>query len=92
MVCTEGRLVTFPNTVQHRVAPFALADPTKPGHRKILALFLIDPHRRVISTANVPPQQAEWAGDQGALAQGLMTMEEAKSYQVVCTYVTTICG
>ncbi|OJK04301.1 hypothetical protein ASPACDRAFT_73958 [Aspergillus aculeatus ATCC 16872] len=82
VVCNEGRLVTFPNTVQHRVAPFALADPTKPGHRKILALFLIDPHRRVISTANVPPQQAEWAGDQGALAQGLMTMEEAKAYRL----------
>ncbi|PYI25848.1 hypothetical protein BP00DRAFT_430851 [Aspergillus indologenus CBS 114.80] len=82
VACNEGRLVTFPNTVQHRVAPFALADPTRPGHRKILALFLIDPNRRVISTANVPPQQAEWAGDQGALAQGLMTMEEAKAYRL----------
>ena len=56
----EGRLLTFPNTLQHRVSPFELADPSKPGHRKILALFLVDPHFRVISTANVPPQQADW--------------------------------
>jgi hypothetical protein len=59
--CREGRLITFPNTLQHRVAPFALADRSQPGHRKILALFLIDPHNRIISSANVPPQQDEWA-------------------------------
>ncbi|CAA7268687.1 unnamed protein product [Cyclocybe aegerita] len=56
----EGRLLTFPNILQHRVQPFELQDPTKPGHRKILALFLIDPHFRVISTAKVPPQQKDW--------------------------------
>ncbi|KAL2849752.1 hypothetical protein BJX68DRAFT_275968 [Aspergillus pseudodeflectus] len=55
-----GRLLTFPNTLQHCVSPFSLEDPTKPGHRKILALFLIDPTRRVISTANVPPQREDW--------------------------------
>ena len=56
----KGRLITFPNTFQHRVRPFSLADKTKPGHRKILALFLVDPHIRIISTANVPCQQKEW--------------------------------
>lgn len=59
VVCKQGRLLTFPNTVQHRVSPFSLADPSKPGHRKILALFLVDPHRRVISSANVPPQRED---------------------------------
>jgi hypothetical protein len=50
------------NIFQHRVGPFSLADKTKPGHRKILALFLVDPHIRIISTANVPCQQkAFWA-------------------------------
>ncbi|KAJ5740847.1 hypothetical protein N7493_000719 [Penicillium malachiteum] len=58
--CHQGRLLTFPNILQHCVSPFQLADPTKPGHRKILALFLIDPHIRVNSTANVPPQRADW--------------------------------
>ncbi|MCJ1467440.1 hypothetical protein MMC07_006065 [Pseudocyphellaria aurata] len=62
VVAKEGRLLTFPNTLQHRVAPFRLSDPTKPGHRKILALFLIDPHRPIISTAHVPCQQKDaWA-------------------------------
>ncbi|CAA7268673.1 unnamed protein product [Cyclocybe aegerita] len=56
----EGRLLTFPNILQHQVQPFGLKDSTKPGHRKILALFLVDPHMRVLSTANVPPQQKEW--------------------------------
>ncbi|TFK27630.1 hypothetical protein FA15DRAFT_666301 [Coprinopsis marcescibilis] len=56
----EGRLITFPNILQHQVQPFSLEDETKSGHRKILALFLVDPHVRVISTACVPAQQMEW--------------------------------
>lgn len=60
ITCSENRLITFPNVLQHQVQPFSLADKTKPGHRKILALFLVDPGIRIISTANVPPQQREW--------------------------------
>ncbi|TQW11586.1 WD40 repeat 2 [Cordyceps javanica] len=56
----EGRLIAFPNLYQHRVSPFELKDRSKPGHRKILALFLVDPKIPVISTACVPPQQAHW--------------------------------
>ncbi|KAI0410008.1 hypothetical protein F4802DRAFT_543020 [Xylaria palmicola] len=56
----QGRLLAFPNVFQHRVSPFQLADPTKPGHRRFVALWLVDPHLRVVSTANVPPQQADW--------------------------------
>ncbi|KAK3991074.1 hypothetical protein QBC44DRAFT_57751 [Cladorrhinum sp. PSN332] len=56
----EGRLLAFPNVFHHRVSGFKLADPTKPGHRRFIALWLVDPCTRIISTANVPPQQAEW--------------------------------
>ena len=49
---------------QHRVEPFELADSTKSGRRRILALFLIDPSVRVLSTTDVPPQQADWALDE----------------------------
>ncbi|KAL3446684.1 hypothetical protein BJX65DRAFT_308852 [Aspergillus insuetus] len=56
----ERRLLTFPNVLQHRVSSFGLADTSKPGHRKILALFLVDPNYRIISSANVPPQSEEW--------------------------------
>ena len=59
----EGRLLTFPNIFQHQVQPFSLVDRTKPGHRKILALFLVDPHLPILSTANVPCQQRDWWRD-----------------------------
>ncbi|KAI9753168.1 MAG: hypothetical protein M1835_001022 [Candelina submexicana] len=58
----QGRLITFPNIYQHRVDPFRLQDETKPGHRKILAFFLVDPNIRIISTANVPCQRRDWWG------------------------------
>ncbi|KAF8960406.1 hypothetical protein BDZ97DRAFT_2077483 [Flammula alnicola] len=57
---SEGRLLTFSNILQHRVGPFKLADPAKPGHRKIVALFLVDPNIKVISTAHVPCQRQDW--------------------------------
>ncbi|KAF2811084.1 uncharacterized protein BDZ99DRAFT_462360 [Mytilinidion resinicola] len=56
----QGRLLAFPNVFQHRVSSFKLIDPTKPGHRRFIALWLVDPTRRIISTANVPPQQDWW--------------------------------
>jgi Protein of unknown function (DUF4246) len=63
ILCKEGRLVTLPNTLQHRVLPFELADKSKPGHRKILAIFLVDPNLHIISTASVPPQCRDWWSD-----------------------------
>ena len=56
----EDRCIAFPNTYQHRVSSFSLEDPTRPGHRKILALFLVDPNVQLPSTTHVPPQQASW--------------------------------
>lgn len=60
VVTRQGRLLAFPNILQHKVEPFRLEDPHKPGHRKILAMFLVDPHIRILSTANVPPQRRDW--------------------------------
>ncbi|KAL3670205.1 hypothetical protein V7S43_004518 [Phytophthora oleae] len=56
----ESRCVVFSNWLQHRVQPFTLEDPSKPGVRKILAFFLVDPENLVPSTAVIPPQQEEW--------------------------------
>ena len=56
----EDRLIAFPNGFQHRVGDFKLIDPTRPGQRKILALFLVAPTIPIISTANIPPQQHDW--------------------------------
>lgn len=60
--CIEDRLIVFPNIFQHKVAPFSLADTTKPGHRKILCFFIVDPNNdKVMTTDRVPPQQLNWA-------------------------------
>ncbi|PWY70308.1 hypothetical protein BO94DRAFT_539764 [Aspergillus sclerotioniger CBS 115572] len=56
----QGRLVTFPNVREHRVEPFKLVDPTISGHYRSIKLYLVDPHYRVCSTRNVPPQQHHW--------------------------------
>jgi hypothetical protein len=55
-----GRILVFPNIYQHSVAPFSLVDPTKPGNRKILVFFLVDPTQRIISSATIPPQGPRW--------------------------------
>jgi len=59
----EGRLLVFPNCLQHQVQPFELSDKSQPGHRKILAMFLVDPNRPILSSAVVPPQQKDWWAD-----------------------------
>ncbi|RGP63053.1 hypothetical protein FSPOR_8853 [Fusarium sporotrichioides] len=63
VVTKQDRMLFFPNVYQHHVSPFELVDKSRPGHRKILALFLVDPSIPIISTANVPPQQRHWFED-----------------------------
>ena len=60
VITKTNRCVAFPNLYQHQVQSFHLEDPTKPGHRRILAFFLVDPTQRVLSATDVAPQQCEW--------------------------------
>ena len=60
VITKEDRCIAFPDLYQHLVSPFRLADPTKPGHRKILVFFLVDPHFTFPSASVVAPQQASW--------------------------------
>ena len=69
-----GRALAFPNILQHRVSPFRLADPSRPGHRKILVFFLVEPSVTIASTSDVPPQQP-WS------LTSTMTLEQAKEYR-----------
>ncbi|KLO91927.1 Uncharacterized protein LW93_14823 [Fusarium fujikuroi] len=78
----EGRLLAFPNVFQRRVSSFKLQGPTKPGHRRFIALWLVDPHRRILSTANVPPQQKDWWTGSGEVPSGLMDIEEARTHRL----------
>lgn len=66
-----GRALFFPNVFQHRVSPFRLHDTNRNGHRKILALFLVDPAIPIISTSRVPPQRRDWWAQETGLDGGL---------------------
>ncbi|PBK83540.1 hypothetical protein ARMGADRAFT_1137151 [Armillaria gallica] len=57
-----GHCIAFPNMYQHCVSPFSLLDPSKPGYRKIVALFLVDPELESPrpSTTIIPPQRLDW--------------------------------
>ncbi|XWV26811.1 hypothetical protein QJ857_gp0240 [Tupanvirus soda lake] len=65
----EDMCLVFPNFMQHQVSEFNLVDKNKPGCRKILVFFLIDPSSRILSTADVKPQQS------------VMSLEDAKLYR-----------
>jgi len=56
---SNGSCIAFPNIYQHQVAPFKLEDDTRPGHRKILVMFLVDPAFSIPSATTVAPQQRE---------------------------------
>lgn len=83
----EDRLVVFPNGFQHRVGNFKLVDPAKPGHRKILALFLVAPTIPIISTANVPPQQRDWWARQVKLDESRVGQLPAELVDIIAMNV-----
>ncbi|EGF77110.1 hypothetical protein BATDEDRAFT_3905, partial [Batrachochytrium dendrobatidis JAM81] len=56
----NGRCAVYPNRYQHKEQSFELADPTQPGHCKILTFFVVNPVCRIVSTAHVAPQQPQW--------------------------------
>lgn len=79
---SQGRALFFPNLLQHRVQPFSLADRSRPGHRKVLALFLVDPAIPIISTANVPPQQPHWSAGRETQGTADCTISEAEAKSI----------
>jgi hypothetical protein len=97
-ITKSGRALAWPNIYQHRVAPFELVDQTKPGHRKILAIFLVDPSIKPIPSAtNVLPQRLDWVLDtlqdlrldpQSALSQLPAELVHAIGEYLPDTYVT----
>ncbi|KAJ5086395.1 hypothetical protein NUU61_007702 [Penicillium alfredii] len=57
---SPGRLTVYPNIFENQHSGFLLADRSRPGHCKTLVFSLVDPHIRIISSANVPPQRKDW--------------------------------
>ncbi|KDQ52810.1 hypothetical protein JAAARDRAFT_39798 [Jaapia argillacea MUCL 33604] len=74
VITKEDKCLAFPNIYQHRVAPFELVDPTKPGVRRILCFFLVDPTTKILSTSDVPPQQRRWYEDELAKIPALLNL------------------
>lgn len=64
--CPQGRLLAWPNTLHPRLEPFDLMDTSQAGHKRFIIMSLVDPHYRIISTRNVPPQQHRWWFDRVA--------------------------
>lgn len=52
-----GRSIAFPNLFQHKVESFHLDDPSKPGYRRILVFFLVNPDVEIPSTVDLDPKQ-----------------------------------
>ncbi|KAI0773048.1 hypothetical protein BD413DRAFT_656192 [Trametes elegans] len=88
IVAEEGKCVAFPNIYQHHVDAFELADPTKPGHRKILCFFLVDPFTRILSTSDVPPQQEGWTMNEMLRAPALLNLP-VELFDLVADYTKT---
>ncbi|KDQ58584.1 hypothetical protein JAAARDRAFT_128431 [Jaapia argillacea MUCL 33604] len=72
----EDKCIVFPNVYQHRFDPFKLADSSKPGFRKILSFFLVDPSLPILSTSKVPPQQRSWYTDELGAGTSLLNLSK----------------
>ena len=56
----DGPCWSFPSVMQSRTEAYALLDPTRPGRRRLLRIHLVNPHYRLCSARNTPPQRHEW--------------------------------
>ncbi|KAJ6144012.1 Protein of unknown function DUF4246 [Penicillium samsonianum] len=59
-ISRNGQFLAWPNTLRSKAEPFSLADPLRPGYLRFATLWLVDPHYRICSTQNVPPQDPIW--------------------------------
>ncbi|KAJ2414315.1 hypothetical protein GGI10_002460, partial [Coemansia sp. RSA 2530] len=58
----SGGYICYPNFYQTKMPCFELADPTRPGHVKYIAFYVVDMAYKLVSTDIVPPQQPHWTG------------------------------
>ncbi|KAK0373968.1 hypothetical protein CLIM01_08662 [Colletotrichum limetticola] len=84
----EGLVLVCPNVMQQKESAFQLKDPTQPGHRKVLTLYLVDPRVKILSTANVPPQQADWWAAEFTSREGQMKGLPKEVVEMVVENVT----
>ncbi|KAK4451303.1 hypothetical protein QBC34DRAFT_436837 [Podospora aff. communis PSN243] len=56
----RGRFLAWPNYLHQKWSEFKLEDAKRKGSCRFVSLFLVDPLTRIVSTADVPPQQGRW--------------------------------
>lgn len=56
----EGRLITFPNALQHKFEAPLLNDAGRPGWIQFLQIHLVDPHYILASTRHIAPRSLDW--------------------------------
>jgi hypothetical protein len=81
-----GRLLSWPNTLRSKADGFTLQDLRCAGHRTMIKLWLVDPHYRICSTRNVPPQQHDWWAEAARTAAGLDAQLPAELVQLILDY------
>mmetsp|Transcript_29763 Transcript_29763/g.48061 ORF Transcript_29763/g.48061 Transcript_29763/m.48061 type:complete len:538 (-) Transcript_29763:610-2223(-) len=79
----QNLLLCFPNVLQHKVCPFELVDKTRSGWRKILVYWLVDPTKRIVSTATVPPQQKAWFAEELLRIDAFPSLPREIVYRIV---------
>jgi hypothetical protein len=75
---SSGRFLAWPNTLRSKAESFSLEDPSRAGHLRFVTLWLVDPHYRICSTRNVPPQRPDWAAAPEHDDGTFMTPEQAR--------------
>ena len=60
IILRQNKVIVWPNVFQTRLSSFELEDEQKEGHFRMLMLHLIDPNRRIMSSAMVPCQMRDW--------------------------------
>lgn len=75
-----GKLAAWPNSHVHRITPLKNSDESSTALRRIVVFWLVNPERRIISTASVPQQQGRMPLET-ALQHRLELMEERKRHK-----------
>ena len=76
----RGRQFVFPNAHIHKLAKMSVAPGAASARRRVIVFWLVDPDIRIVSTADVPPQQGVMSLEQ-ARANRLALMEERRLHK-----------
>lgn len=75
-----GRLLVFPNSHIHQLAPLTVRAGAGEGRRRVIVFWIVDPSVTIPSTREVPPQQGVIPREE-ALAVRLALMEERRRHK-----------